>query len=114
MKKQSTFTTLAIIFGTLLPVIFLALSSHIGSSNFNTPKVRMLIENVMLIMWPSSIINAPFQSVHIGVFILSVAINALAYAGLGISIYYFSLNKTFISLTFPILFLATGVFLVWM
>ena len=98
--------------GVLVPLAFLGIAHFTLSGSLSPPQVRYWLENVMLMLWPSSIMNMPFAEISPVALSLSVTINALAYAGLGASFYGFFQKRSIAALAFPMVFAAVGLLLV--
>lgn len=113
MGSLSRFAVIGATTGLVVPFAFLGIARITQTGSLSTPQIRYWVENVMLMLWPSSIMNMPFAEISVVALSLSVAINALAYAALGASFYGFWHRRSFASLTFPIAFVAIGLLLVF-
>lgn len=111
MSRLARTMLIWVVLGVAVPVFFLGLWNLDQNGHLIEPQSRLWVENAMLILWPSSVMNMPFPDLSIVVLAISVTINACAYAGLGASFFCFWNNHTLASLLFPLAFLAAGLLL---
>lgn len=112
MNQPRTLPQFALI-GSLVGIAVSFALLGLARATFGFPQSRYWVENAMLVFWPSSIMNMPFAEISAVVLCLSVGINALAYGGLGASLFAFLDGRWLLSLGFPIVFLSIGLLLVF-
>jgi small basic protein len=82
------FTEIFAVFGLLIPVIFRSAWYYLNKSG--SIKIQIIVEKLMLILWPTSIITLPASydsNFETKLFIISLLTNCLLYAMIGVLIW---------------------------